>query len=56
MELPPFDGLVADDDGREEEDERGAAHRSQDYKVHLRPPGPQQRRHGLCHCERMDGE
>lgn len=53
-DIQPLDGLVADDDGWEEEDNWGTAHRSKYYNVHLHPPGPQQRHHGLCHLERKE--
>ena len=49
--IQPLDGLVADDDGWEEEDHWGTAHRSEHYDVHLHPPGPQRGLHGLWHWE-----
>lgn len=47
----PLDSLVADDDGWEEEDNWGTAHRGENYNVHLPPPWPPQGHHGLCHLE-----
>lgn len=49
--IPPLDGLVADDDGREKEDNWGTAHRSKHYNVHLHPPGPQ-RHYGIFHLDK----
>lgn len=53
-DIQPLDGLVAYDDGWEEENDWGTAHRSKYYNVHLHPPGPHQRHHGLCHFERKE--
>lgn len=51
-DIQPLDGLVADDDGGEEEDNWGTAHRSKHYDVHLHPPRPQQGHHGVYHLEK----